>query len=106
MRDEWSGVYPTLLYQAKNLLAVTTVHATGLEGQVLSIHVWQRQDLWLVIKGNYRYYRIRTGTFIRVILEQDSIEDDAFYSQAQSSGWDLRLCYFSDFLAHQGCADR
>ena len=35
--DEWSSVYLALLNQAKEFLAIATVHTTGLEGEVLAI---------------------------------------------------------------------
>ena len=39
MRDVRSGINLTLLNQAKHFLAIATVHPTGLEGEVLTIHV-------------------------------------------------------------------
>ena len=65
MRDEWSGVNLSRFNQAKDFLAIASIHATGLEGEILAIHVWQRKNLRLVIKGYNGNYGIRTGTLPR-----------------------------------------
>ena len=62
MRDEWRGVNLSLLNQAKHFLAIASVHTTGLEGEVLAIHIGQRKHLGLVIKSHHRYNSIRAGT--------------------------------------------
>ena len=54
VRDEGSGVDLADFNQTKHLLAVATIHTTGLEGEVLAIHIGQGKDLRLVVKGHYR----------------------------------------------------
>ena len=49
--DEWGGVDFALLDEAKHFLAVATVNAASLEGEVLAIHVGQGEHLWLVVEG-------------------------------------------------------
>ena len=39
MRDEWSGVNLSCFNKAKNFLAIASIHATSLEGDVLAVHV-------------------------------------------------------------------
>lgn len=62
VRDERCGVYLTLLDELQDFLAITSIHTSRLEGEVLAVHLWQRQHLWLVIKGNNCHYCIGTGT--------------------------------------------
>ena len=50
--DEWGGVDFALLDEAKHFLAVATVNAARLEGEVLAIHVGQGEHLWLVVEGH------------------------------------------------------
>ena len=51
--DEWGGVYLSLLNKAEHLLAVATIHATCLEGEVLAVHLWQGQHLRFVIESHH-----------------------------------------------------
>ena len=62
MGDERCGVYPTLFYEAEDLLTIATIHATGLEGEVLAVHIGQRKNLRLVVKSHYGNDGIRTGS--------------------------------------------
>ena len=65
MRDERSSVNLSLLNQAKNFLAIASVDAACLEGEILAIHIGQRQKLWLVVKGHYGHDGIGSGTLPR-----------------------------------------
>ena len=38
--DERSGVYLALFDELEYLVAVTSVYATGLEGEVFAVHLW------------------------------------------------------------------
>ena len=62
VRDEGSGVDLADFNQTKHLLAVATIHTTGLEGEVLAIHIGQGKHLGLVVKGNHGYNSIGSGT--------------------------------------------
>ena len=62
VRDERCGVYLALLDELQDFLAVTSIHTSRLESEILAVHLWQRQHLWLVIKGNNCHYCIGTGT--------------------------------------------
>ena len=62
MGDERRGVNPARLYQGKDFGTIATVHPSGLERQVLPVHVRQRQQLGLVIKRHNRHDGIGTGT--------------------------------------------
>ena len=62
MGDERRGVNPARLYQGKISAVKSTVHPSGLERQVLPLHVRQRQQLGLVIKRHNRHDGIGTGT--------------------------------------------
>lgn len=58
MCDEWGSVYLSLLYKMKHFFAVASVYTTGLEGEVLAVHIWQRQYLGFVIKCYYCDYGV------------------------------------------------
>ena len=62
MRDERSGVNLSLFNQAKNFLAIASIYTTGLESEILAIHVGQRKNLRLVVEGYHGNDGIRTGT--------------------------------------------
>ena len=36
--DEWGGVNLSCFYKAKDFLAIASIHATGLEGEILTVH--------------------------------------------------------------------
>lgn len=59
MSDQWDSVNLPFLDETKDLLAVTAIHTTCLEGKVLAIHLRQRQNLWLIIECNDRHDGIR-----------------------------------------------
>ena len=50
-----------LFNQRENLGTVAAVHTAGLEGQVLAVHVRERQYLRTVIESDYGDYCIRAG---------------------------------------------
>ena len=62
MRDKRGGVYLAFLDELKYLFAVTAVHTSSLEGEVLAVHLRQWQHLWLVVEGYDRYDGIWTST--------------------------------------------
>ena len=62
VRDERSGIYLAFLNELKNLFAVTAVHTACLEGEVLAVHLRQRQHLWLIIESHNSYDGIWTST--------------------------------------------
>ena len=55
MGDERLGVQFPLRDETQRFLAVAAVHATGLEGEILAVHIRQRQDLGLVIQCHHRH---------------------------------------------------
>ena len=65
MRDERGGVNLSCFNKSKNFLAIATIHATSLKGEVLSVHLGQRKDLRLVVEGHRRYDGIGAGTLPR-----------------------------------------
>ena len=61
MRDQRLGIELALGNKLQRFLAIATVNAAGLEGQVLAVHIRQRQGLRLVVKSHHRDDRIRTS---------------------------------------------
>lgn len=59
MGDEWGSVYLSLLYKMKHFFAVASIYTAGLEGEVLAVHIGQRQYLGFVIKCYYCNYGVR-----------------------------------------------
>ena len=53
MRDQQLGIELALGNELQRFFAITAVHATGLEGQILAVHIGQRQDLRLVVKCHH-----------------------------------------------------
>ena len=47
MRDQQLGVELALGNELQRILAITAVNAAGLEGQILAVHIGQRQCLRL-----------------------------------------------------------
>ena len=62
VRDERGGIYLAFLNELKNLFAVTAVHTSSLEGEVLTVHQRQRQHLWFIVESYYRYNGVWSGT--------------------------------------------
>ena len=60
--DERCGVYLSFLDEVQDFLAVTPIHTAGLKGEILAVHLWQRQYLWLVIESHNSYDGIWTST--------------------------------------------
>ena len=63
MRDQRLGIELALGDELQRFLTVATVNAAGLEGQILAVHIRQRQGLRLVVKRHHRDDRIWTSTF-------------------------------------------
>ena len=63
--DKRRGINLSRLYQTENLGTIASIHSTGLESQILTIHIGQRKYLRLIIKRHNRNHRIGTGTFPR-----------------------------------------
>ena len=57
MRDQRLGIELALGNEFERFLAVATVNAAGLEGQVLAVHIRQRQSLRLVVNLLYHNFR-------------------------------------------------
>ena len=65
MSDQRRCINLALLDQTEDFRAVAAVHTSGLEGQILAVHIGQRECLRLVIESNYRHNSIRSGTHPR-----------------------------------------
>ena len=65
MRDKRRDINLSRLYQTENLGTIASIHSTGLESQILTIHIGQRKYLRIIIKRHNRNHRIGTGTFPR-----------------------------------------
>ena len=65
MRDQRLGIELALGNKLQRFLAVATVHAASLEGQIFAVHIGQRQSLCLVVKRHHRDNRIRTSALPR-----------------------------------------
>lgn len=63
MGDERGGIDLSGLDQTEDFFAVATINATGLEREVLSVHIGKRERLRLIIEGNDCHDCIRSGTF-------------------------------------------
>ena len=50
VRDQWLGIELALGNELQRFLAVATVNAASLEGQILAVHIRQRQSLRLVVQ--------------------------------------------------------
>ena len=61
VRDQRLGIELALGNELQRFLAVATVNAAGLEGQVLTLHIGQRQSLRLVVKRHNRDDCIRAS---------------------------------------------
>ena len=49
VRDERCCVDFALLDELQDFLSVTSIHTSCLEGEVLAVHLRQRQQLWFII---------------------------------------------------------
>ena len=65
VRDQWLGIELALGNELQRFLAVATVNAASLEGQILAVHIRQRQSLRLVVKRHHSDDRIRTSALPR-----------------------------------------
>ena len=63
MCDKWFRIQSALCDQPQYFLTIAAVYTAGLEGEVLAVHIRQRQSLSLVIKSNDRHDRIWSCTF-------------------------------------------
>ena len=61
MGDEGSGVQLPGGDQVQGLGTVAAIHPAGLEGEILAVHVGQREQLRPVVKGHHRHHRIGPG---------------------------------------------
>ena len=61
--DERRGVDLPVGDETENLSAVAAVHAAGLEGQVLAVHVGKGEHLGTVVEGNNGHYGVGAGAF-------------------------------------------
>ena len=65
MRDKWLGIELALSNEFQRFLAIATVNAAGLEGQILAVHIGQRQSLCLIVKRHHRDDGIRARALPR-----------------------------------------
>lgn len=49
MRDQRSGIDQAAFDQREDFSTVTAIHSTGLESEILSLHLRKRQSLRLVV---------------------------------------------------------
>ena len=54
MRDQRCGIDLPLLDEPQDLGAIAAIHAAGLKGQIITIHIRQRKGLGTIIKGYHR----------------------------------------------------
>ena len=65
VRNQWCRVNLARLDKAQNLRAIAAVHATRFEGQILTVHLGQRQHLRLIVQRHNRHNCIRTSALPR-----------------------------------------
>ena len=70
MRDQRLGIEFALGNELQSFLAIATINATGLEGQILAVHIGQRQGLRLVVKRHHRDNGIIECSGILFIYEE------------------------------------
>ena len=86
VRDKRSGVDPARFNQLEYLGAVTAVDSAGLERQIFTIHIGQRQKLRLVVQRDYRDCRVRPRAFPR---ESNVSSPPATSNTASAPEWSL-----------------
>ena len=57
MRDQRLGIEFSIGNELQRFLAIAAVNAASLEGQVLAVHIRQRQSLRLVVNLLYHNFR-------------------------------------------------
>ena len=65
VRNQWRSVNLARLDEAQNLCTIAAVHAARFEGQVLAVHLGQRQHLRLIVERHNRHNRIRASALPR-----------------------------------------